>query len=73
MSGFAMYNTSVPASAHFPVGYNCLMDFNRYVDVPASAHFPVGYNVRRYVYLRGLVPASAHFPVGYNDFGADGL
>ena len=34
----------VPASAHFPVGYNCAPVAAFCRSVPASAHFPVGYN-----------------------------
>ena len=34
----------VPASAHFPVGYNSFCAVNAKRIVPASAHFPVGYN-----------------------------
>ena len=58
---------AVPASAHFPVGYNYLHHAQKISKVPASAHFPVGYNAS---VARGAVdaavPASAHFPVGYN-------
>ena len=35
---------AVPASAHFPVGYNVLLFRAEIGCVPASAHFPVGYN-----------------------------
>ena len=34
----------VPASAHFPVGYNLIGVYIKGNGVPASAHFPVGYN-----------------------------
>ena len=59
----------VPASAHFPVGYNPLIVTRAVGDVPASAHFPVGYNPQVLRLLVLIVPASAHFPVGYNVLG----
>ena len=58
--------TVVPASAHFPVGYNKACEWVKAQRVPASAHFPVGYNAMYRVLVQAAVPASAHFPVGYN-------
>ena len=56
----------VPASAHFPVGYNHIAKKQLGLSVPASAHFPVGYNCCSKIQSSRSVPASAHFPVGYN-------
>ena len=57
---------TVPASAHFPVGYNRTIFLLQRYSVPASAHFPVGYNPALRMSMKRSVPASAHFPVGYN-------
>ena len=56
----------VPASTHFPVGYNSTKSQPPICPVPASTHFPVGYNYLMKFNRAIWVPASTHFPVGYN-------